>query len=259
MDIHLQVPLSEKEYTDLKAIASERGQSIDEVARYALLKIRKEFCLCQFAELAYEYYREYKVGKFYEGRLTKSRKHIPGYKELMGRLPAKARRGRGLDKRDLLDILKWGADQRTRKKFEDNKCSFVREQTRKAYCCSDSRQAFLEITKLTGWGLTYGSKTLMFMNPEKYAALDRKNMAPKLQKIIGSFGDGSDSQTQSYLKFLKVCREIQSKLTADLMTSKERVATFTNDSKGRPRLADIQQAIFQCTQEDHCIVPCSHI
>ena len=42
MDIHLQVPLSEEEYRDLKAIASRRGQSVDDWARDALLKARNE-------------------------------------------------------------------------------------------------------------------------------------------------------------------------------------------------------------------------
>ena len=42
MDMHLQVPLSEKEYGDLKAIASRCGQSVDGWAREVLLKTRNE-------------------------------------------------------------------------------------------------------------------------------------------------------------------------------------------------------------------------
>ena len=42
MDMHLQVPLTEKEYEDLKAIASRYGQSVHEWARHALLQVRNE-------------------------------------------------------------------------------------------------------------------------------------------------------------------------------------------------------------------------
>ena len=42
MNIHLQVPLSEKEYVDLKAIASRRGQSVHDWARDVLMKTRSE-------------------------------------------------------------------------------------------------------------------------------------------------------------------------------------------------------------------------
>ena len=42
MDMYLQVSLSEEEYGDLKAIASWRGQSVDDWARDALLKARNE-------------------------------------------------------------------------------------------------------------------------------------------------------------------------------------------------------------------------
>ena len=40
--MYLQVSLSEEEYGDLKAIASRRGQSVDQWARDALLKARTE-------------------------------------------------------------------------------------------------------------------------------------------------------------------------------------------------------------------------
>ena len=218
----------------------------------------KEVCLNQFAEEASKYYKRYKDGRFYKGRWTRSGEYIEGYWELIERLSTKARCGNGLDKCDLLAILKWGRDERPRACLDMNAAEVVRERTRKADADPNPKDALSEVTRLHSWSITYGSKTLMFMDPENHVALDRKNMAPNLRKLIGSFRDAK-SQARSYVKLLDACRWIQRELKANRIPPPQHGPNFPKDSKGHWLLADIQQGIFQYTQEGNCIVSCSNI
>ena len=134
-------------------------------------------CLNHFAELVPKHYTKYQNGDHYEG-----------YCELMNCLPGKARRLEGLNKKDVLDIFTWGGGQQYIGRFENNKNNTtlaVRARTREAYQHRHSpAYAYRAVTHLEGLGLTYRSKTLMFMEPESYVALDGRHRRPILGALI---------------------------------------------------------------------------
>ena len=156
-----------------------------------------------------------------------------GYIELMDRLPQKAKKCEHLDREDLMAIALWGGNQRNIKKrmadAGDNTPKAVKFKTRKAYLCADDRQAIEAITGLSEWGVSYGSKTLMFMNPLRYGTLDKQWMCHCL---------GLSHTKQGFVELLARLRKLQGLV---------RVPGLGPD--GEWRIADIQQALFQYAQD----------
>ena len=203
-----------------------------------------DVCLTEFAKLVPVWYDIYKDGEYYQE-----------YCRLMDRLPQRADRTKHLGKNDLLRILRWGGDYwRFGRRFKHlNKLQDVWGKTGEAYRSEDPETAIRSLLDLKHWGLTYASKTLMFMDPWKYVALDR-HIRRGLNRCLPSICDGRgkperNSQARGYLKFLEVCRYLQDNVTAPAPLP---------DCNGRWRLADIQQAVFQFTKDKNCIVPNGH-
>ena len=103
---------------------------------------------------------------------------------------------------------------------------------------------------MRGWGQTYASKTLMFMLPDRYVALDDR-MRKRLRPFIRA------SPVAAYLTFLRLCRFLQRQVT-DAPPDHSRYPNFPKGPPpGRWLLAEIEQSIFQCTREN-TITPCFH-
>ena len=164
-----------------------------------------------------------------------------GYIELMDRLPQKAEVLDCLDKEDLIAIAVWGGNQRNiREVIENLDGEHIRLKTREALHCSDDRQGLRAITSIAkGWGISYGSKTLMFMDPLKYGILDDKWMR-------NCFCPPLPHTEPGFLDFLKQLRKVRT-----LCHSME-VQGLGPD--GHWRIADVQQALFQYAQEGGKIV-----
>ena len=212
-----------------------------------------DVCLSKFAEMVPEWYERYKNDQ--------NGGYYLGYCSLMNRLPQKAK-SLPLDKQDLLEILEWGRDQRTKGGFQTNQPAYVQKQTGEAFSHSSPENAYLAVRRLANWGLTYASKTLMFMAPDTYVALDRKHMRRGLRQLIGRISDGRgkyelNSQVRGYLKFLGVCRNLQDELKTPPPVHSQNYPNFPKDPSGRWLLAEIQQAVFQFTKEGNSIVPCN--
>ena len=194
------------------------------------------------------FYKNYEASSYY-----------PGYCCLVSRLSQKGKDEGALDKEDLLAILNWGGNAfRLEAKFQSNKPDDVRRRTKEAYCSSvgepltdgDAKSAYEELMKLEGWGPTYASKTLMFMLPDRYVALDDR-MRKRLQPLVGS------STVTAYLEFRKLCCVIQ-RQGVGLPPDHSRYPSFPKDPQGQWLLADIQQSVFQCIREGTSITPCFH-
>ena len=193
--------------------------------------------LSRFALAVPEYYNQFKdTSKYYEG-----------YCNLMNLFPEKAKQYGYLDMGDLCDIAIWGGNDYgvMQNLCGKNSPDQVKAATRTAYRHignGDAGQALRAVLDLYGWGLTYGSKTLMFMNPDEYVALDShiRNALNNFEEIRKFRYENENSAVRGYLKFLEICRYLQSQVKAD--------PPFPGPG-GRWRLADIQQAIFQFSKE----------
>ena len=96
-----------------------------------------------------------------------------GYVELMDRLPWKAKTLGYLEKEDLTAISVWGGNQRNIKDRMEkrNHPETIIDKTRNALLCSNDLGAIKAVSTLKAWGVSYGSKTLMFMDPLRYGFL----------------------------------------------------------------------------------------
>ena len=99
---------------------------------------------------------------------------------------------------------------------------------------------------LKHWGVAYGSKTLTFMRPQDYAILDRwirRALAPVLPEITdGRLG----SVVRGYVAYLDCCRALQHKVAAPPPLS---------TAKGRWRIADVGQALFEFARSGGVVQP----
>ncbi len=197
------------------------------------------------------------VPKWYEKYQNKCG-YYPGYCCLLERLPKKAKRLGHLELEDLQDIADWGGNQHNVRKnlTEGNKPSDVRKRTGEAILCfDDPRRAILAVTRLHGWNLTYGSKTLMFMNPWKYVALD-SHIREGLQPYFSNIGIGQYSAPGiAYPAFLAICRDLQCKVNTPVPDPGPAYPNYPPNPNGPWLLADIQQAIFEFARDGNCIVP----
>ena len=169
--------------------------------------------------------------------------YYSGYIKLLERLTAKAERCGYLDMEDLGAIAEWGDQVNQhgiKKKLENfNTPDEVRQTTKKTLrYIHQPNQAISTIMELTWWGLTYGSKTLTFMNPIDHAMLD-EHARYALCRLLPPIHDNQghrQSMIDDYVAFLEICSCLQS-LVPD-----------PGPVQPRWRLADIGQALFEFGQ-----------
>ena len=141
-------------------------------------------------------------------------KYGEGYVDLLERLPAKVRRDGYLDIQDLSDIADWGGNQRGIKQRmkRRNTPQEVRQATAKAFQhLHEPGQAIRTIMELKSWGLTYGSKTLTFMDPTKHAMLDSW-VRRTLRDLPPIYDGDQNSMARGYVAFLDIYRTLQLKV-----------------------------------------------
>jgi hypothetical protein len=96
----------------------------------------------------------------------------------------------------------------------------VRESTRQAILnLADPVKALSSLHPIKGWGMTYASKTLRFIRPQDYPALDSV-----LQGGI----------TKSYTELISICRKVQ-----------ELASVPGPRPDGSWGIADVEMALFQ--------------
>ncbi len=173
---------------------------------------------------------------YWYGEYTRS-KYFKGDQQLRARIQLKVKQNGCLESEDLAAIAVWGGNQHGIKQRleEHNTEDDVRAITGKAFRnLGKPEKAIAVILELNHWGLTYGSKTLMFMNPQEYVALDQRIRA-SLKQVLPSIRDGDRaSMVRGYVKFLGICQNLKSAV-------KEPRPVL----KGEWLLADVQAAVFQ--------------
>ena len=188
--------------------------------------------LDEFALVVPEWYERYKECSDY----------YCGYVELLERLPDKVKCYGHLDMQDLCDIAIWGGNQHGRKQQLEryNTGEEVRTQTGETFLrLYNPTLALGAIRKLNQWGLSYGSKTLMFMDPYGYAILDRR--------IRECFKPPIPETRNGYVDFL-----------AKLEKLRPNVPGSRPETQCKWRIADIQQAMFQYAKSGGVIIrPCN--
>lgn len=184
----------------------------------------------QFTDYIPEYYKKYTTGKYF-----------PGWIQIENTLTPKAKEMGYLNKSDLVEIAKWGGNQYNRAgkvKRENTEQDVMTKTARTIETINDPSLALISIIKIRQWGLTYGSKTLRAICPERYGALDRILLSHIDRKYLSSF-----NTIEKYVQFLQLCNQIKVKAIP----------------KG-PRksnswyIADIEMAMFQYTWDDNYII-----
>ncbi len=158
------------------------------------------------------------------------------------RLGSKARdRGR-LELDDLVEIANWGGKQHGihRRVQRENTCAEVRTRTAEAIERLDDPAAALEsLLKIKQWGLTYASKTLRFICPSDYGALDSKIREAIDRTLLPRIYDGhTSSMVNGCVRFLALCNQMRARL-------KERGPR----EGGVWFVADVEMALFQFASE----------
>ena len=194
-----------------------------------------EISLDEFALDLPEWYEKYTQSSYFSG-----------YCYLLGCLPLKAARFGHLDLEDLCAIADWGGNQRGIKQRlrKHNTQWEVQAKTSEAIrYFYKPKWAIGAVLDLEHWGLTYASKTLLFMDPSNYAALDGwirtglKQLLPPIREADRA------SMIRGYLAFLEICRKLQ-----------DGVRITGPGPQGEWRVADIQQAVFQFAQKGGIVV-----
>ena len=187
--------------------------------------------LKEFASVLPEWYDRSTHNEYYSGWI-----------ELLDHLPLKADRCGYFDIDDLSAIADWGGNQHgVKQRLQSNNTpDQIRIQTSKAIDFIDNpSRAIKAIIDLNQWGLSYGSKTLTFMNPMKYAILDswiRRSLKDVLPTII----DGNrNSMIRGYEAYLTVCSDLQRDVSVPFPKTQDQW-----------RIADIGQALFEFARSD---------
>ena len=181
----------------------------------------------QLADKLPEYYQRYTQSQYYET-----------YINLESKLSQKAKNMGYLELTDLADIAEWGGNQHAIKKRlqAHNSPEEVIFSTKKAIQQMENPAIALRelLLGVNHWGLSYASKTLRFINPQNYPALDQKLRKNIDSSLLPRVYDGHiDSMVRGYLIFLSICQEIRSHVIA----SAPRSNTWF--------MADIEMGLFQ--------------
>lgn len=143
------------------------------------------------------------------------------------------------------EMIEWGGSQNgVLQKFEDG-CGEVNlyEMIQEVIAnLNDREKAIVSSLKLPGLGLTYASKLLRFMMPERYGALDSRIRGALLkEKVLPKIYDGNiNSMVRGYVQFLCLLEEINSELQ-EKEIGKPDCALSTS---GTWRPSEIEMALF---------------
>lgn len=187
----------------------------------------KALTLVEFSSQALKWYEQYTQSSYF---VT--------YVKLEQRLSQKAMDKGYLEVVDLADIADWGGNQRGIKQRvqRGNSGDQVKQATTEAIRKLDSpSNALRAVLSINQWGLTYASKTLRFVCPRDYPALDQKLRKAINKTLLPTIYDGNiNSMVRGYLRFLELCRKI-----------KHQVSVPGPRSAGEWFIADIEMAVFQ--------------
>ena len=190
---------------------------------------RLKMSLEEFAVILPDWYCKFKQSNEY---------YTSEYQRLLTELPAKVDRCKCLELDDLCAIADWGGNLRGIKERlcerEENTNERIRKQTRQAID-REAKGAIESILELKPWGLSYGSKTLAFMKPSRYAMLD--------ERMRGSFRPRIPNSSGGYADFLQHCGRLQRKVVSPYP-----------EPHGEWRFIDIGQALFQYAKDGGIIV-----
>ena len=169
-----------------------------------------------------------------------------GWIELLDQLPLKAERYGYFDMDDLSVIADWGGNIRgVKQRLQSNNTpDQVKKQTSEAISHLDNpRRAIGAIIDLKQWGLSYGSKTLTFMNPTNYAILDSW-IRKSLEQVLPPIRDGDrNSMIRGYEAYLNVCSDLQRDVSVPFFNTQDQW-----------RIADIGQALFEFARSGGVLV-----
>lgn len=173
-------------------------------------------------------------------------KYYEGYRNLMAELPDKAARLGYLERDDLYRIAVWGGNQHGigQTMLKRNTQWEVQAKTADALGYIDKPNWALGcMLDLEQWGLTYASKTLMFMAPDKYVALDSR-IRESFKQVLPPIRDGNRaSLIRGYEEFLRVCGGLQDRLRE------------ISGGQMQWRLADVESAVFEFASARGRIAP----
>lgn len=180
-----------------------------------------------------DWYNLYTQGKYYQGAME--------LEEILGK---KAASNGWFEREDLYKIACWGGNQHgvgsgMRKCNSDSK---VRNATSDAIRnLSDPECAFRALrTGIKSWGLSYASKTLRFICPQRYGALDSL-IRHSLIGVLPRINNGHlNSEIRGYVRFLEFCEELKS----------HKLPKNPNRPNGEWYIADIEVALFQFASKD---------
>jgi len=198
-----------------------------------------EFTTEEFASVLPTWYEKFTSSSYYEG-----------WVELLDRLPLKAQRCGHFDFKDLAVIADWGGNQHGVKQrmASSNTPQEVRVQTSKAIRhLHKPDEAIRAILVINHWGLSYGTKTLVFMDPSNHAIIDSW-IRRALEQVIPPIYDGHrNSMVRGYLAYLDVCSDLQQCVTGLLPKAQDQWS-----------LADIGQALFEFDKSGGVLIPSDH-
>ena len=147
---------------------------------------------------------------------------------------------------DLSVIADWGGNVRgVKQRLQSNNTpEQVRIQTSKAIKHIDSPSRAIDaIIDLSQWGLSYGSKTLTFMNPTNYAILDSW-IRKSLEQVLPPIRDGDrNSMIRGYEAYVDVCSHLQWDVSVPF-----------SKTQNQWRIADIGQALFEFARSEGVLV-----
>ena len=143
------------------------------------------------------------------------------------------------------EMIEWGGSQNgVLQKFNDGSGEVnLLELIQEIIANLDSpERAITNSLSLPGLGLTYASKLLRFMKPEKYGALDKRIRDSLLTRnLLRKINDGnSNSMVNGYLEFLKLLNNLKSQLEDQRVKKPD--CSLSNTGLWRP--SEIEMALF---------------
>ncbi len=144
------------------------------------------------------------------------------------------------------EMIEWGGSQNgVLQKFNDgsgevNLLELVQEIIANL---DSSERAITNSLSLPGFGLTYASKLLRFMKPEKYGALDSRIRGALLRRnLLRKINNGNlNSMVNGYLEFLELLNNLKSQLEDQRVKKPD--CSLSNTGLWRP--SEIEMALFR--------------
>ncbi|WP_156409887.1 hypothetical protein [Duganella sp. Root198D2] len=149
------------------------------------------------------------------------------------------------------EMIQWGGSQNgTLQKFEDGAGEVNLQQLMDQTISNldDTERAISSALKFPGMGLTYASKLLRFLDPERYGALDNRIRKALLKaEILPEITDSSNpNMISGYVKFMNIVEGIRSQLNTQAI-SRPQCHLPAGTSSSQWRAADIEMALFSGT------------